>query len=64
MSYSMGATPKASSSQPFLFDNNEIRTIKIAHERVQLDVNMSTHQIKGVADVILIPLVQNLDYIT
>lgn len=64
MSYSMGATPKASSSQPFLFDNSEIRTIKIAHERVQLDVNMSTHQIKGVADVILIPLVQNLDYIT
>ncbi|CAB4253303.1 Taf2p [Maudiozyma barnettii] len=64
MSYSIGATPKNSSAPPFAFDNTEVRTIKIAHERVQLDVNMSTHQIKGVADVILIPLVQNLDYIT
>ncbi|GMM56664.1 Taf2 protein [Maudiozyma humilis] len=64
MSYSIGATPKGNSSQPFAFDGSQPRTLKIAHERVQLDVNLSTHQIKGVADIVLIPLVQNLDYIT
>lgn len=64
MSYSIGATPKGNSSQPFAFDGSQARILKIAHERVQLDVNLSTHQIKGVADIILIPLVQNLDYIT
>lgn len=64
MSYSIGATPKGNISQPFAFENTQFRTLKIAHQRVQLDVNLSTHQIKGTTDIVLIPLVQNLDYIT
>lgn len=64
MSFSKGTTPKNSQSTPLLSEPASSRTFKIAHQRVSLDVDLSKHTIKGTADIILIPLIQNLGYIT
>ncbi|CCF57714.1 hypothetical protein KAFR_0D00670 [Kazachstania africana CBS 2517] len=65
MSFSIRATPRSGGqSQPLSMGVENFRTFKVAHQRVSLDVNLSTHKIKGTVDIILIPLIQNLDYIT
>lgn len=64
MSFSRGTTPRAGQSLPNLADSGGFRTFKIAHQRVSLDVDISKHSIKGTADIILIPLIQKLSYIT
>lgn len=64
MSFSKGTTPKGTQSTPLISDNGNIRTFKIAHQRISLDVDLSRHSIKGTADIILIPLIQGLGYIT
>lgn len=64
MSFSKGATPKGVQNGPAILDASAIRTFKIAHQRISLDVDLSTHSIRGTADIILIPLIQNLAFIT
>lgn len=49
---------------PLLSEPQTFRNFKIAHQRLSLDVDLSYHCVKGIADIILIPLVQNLAYIT
>lgn len=65
MSYSRGNTPRATQS---LSSHSDLgigfRTFRVAHQRVSLDVDLSKHSIKGIADIILIPLIQNLSYVT
>lgn len=65
MSYSKGTTPRTGQNMPSLSDpGGGLRTFKVAHQRVSLDVDLSKHTIKGTADIILIPLIQNLSYVT
>ncbi|KAL3229945.1 Transcription initiation factor TFIID subunit 2 [Nakaseomyces bracarensis] len=60
MSFLSANTP--GSSGLVLDDNLDIRTYKIAHQSVTLDVNIEEHSIKGCTSIILIPLVPKLDY--
>ncbi|EDO19103.1 hypothetical protein Kpol_2000p71 [Vanderwaltozyma polyspora DSM 70294] len=65
MSYSKGATPKSGPSQLSVLEaTSNFRTFKIAHQRVSLDVDLAKHSIKGTAEIILIPLIPNLEYVT
>ena len=65
MSYSKGTTPRTGQSVPNYADSGGgFRTFKIAHQRVSLDVDLAKHTIRGTADIILIPLIQTLSYIT
>ncbi|QLQ78746.1 hypothetical protein HG537_0B00950 [Torulaspora globosa] len=65
MSYSRGNTPRAAQSFSSHADLGVgLRTFKVAHQRISLDVDLSKHSIRGIADIILIPLVQNLSYVT
>ncbi|CDH09775.1 related to TAF2-Component of TFIID complex [Zygosaccharomyces bailii ISA1307] len=64
MSFSKATTPKGSQATPLLSEPQSFRNFKIAHQRLSLDVDLSRNHVKGMADVILIPLVQNLAYIT
>lgn len=50
--------------QPSFLDSLTYHNFKVAHQRVSLDVQLQDHSIKGIADIIIIPLIKNLDYIT
>lgn len=63
MSFTIGASPKSSGPQSYALEQAALRKFKVAHQHVQLDVDMVAHKINGTVDIILIPLVQNLDYI-
>lgn len=52
------------SQQLSVLDTLSYRQFKVAHQRVSLDIQLQDHSIKGVADIVIIPLVKNLDYIT
>lgn len=52
------------SQQPSILDTLSYRHFKVAHQRVSLDIQLQDHSIKGIADIVIIPLVKNLDYIT
>lgn len=62
MSFLSVNTPGTTST--VLDDSLDIRTYKIAHQSVSLDVNIEEHSIKGCTNIILIPLVQKLDYVS
>lgn len=64
MSFPKATTPKSSQVPPLLSEPQSFRNFKIAHQRLSLDVDLLSHSVKGIADIILIPLVQNLAYIT
>lgn len=46
------------------FEETQYRPYKIAHQSVSLDVDIYNHCIKGSATIILIPLIQHLEYVT
>ncbi|KAG0661565.1 hypothetical protein C6P44_002682 [Monosporozyma unispora] len=52
------------SQQPSILETLTYQNFKVAHQRVSLDVQLQEHSIKGIADIIIIPLIKNLDYIT
>lgn len=52
------------SQQLSILDTLSYRHFKVAHQRVSLDIQLQDHSIKGIADIVIIPLVKNLDYIT
>ncbi|CCD24798.1 transcription initiation factor TFIID subunit TAF2 NDAI_0D04850 [Naumovozyma dairenensis CBS 421] len=70
MSYSKGATPKSNRASSFSAVDHHItnmkgfRNFKIAHQKISLDIDLASHSIKGSTDIVIIPLVQNLDYIS
>lgn len=63
MSFSRVATPKSLSGpnheSPFAFD-----TFKVAHQRVSIDVDLSNKSLKGSTEIVIIPLIHTLEYIT
>ncbi|CCK69188.1 transcription initiation factor TFIID subunit TAF2 KNAG_0C00750 [Huiozyma naganishii CBS 8797] len=67
MSISMANTPQlslldgVSGTGPGEFA--KYRAFKVAHQRVALDVNLLDHTVRGTTDIILIPLIQKLDYV-
>lgn len=46
------------------YSSPTLRNFKVAHQRVSLDINFSEQKIQGTADIIIIPLLPHLDYIS
>lgn len=59
-----GPAAGSASQQPSFLESLTYHNFKVAHQRVSLDVQLQEHSIKGIADIIIIPLIKNLDYIT
>ncbi|CAI4058561.1 hypothetical protein SUVZ_03G1010 [Saccharomyces uvarum] len=64
MSFSKNATPRAIANEPSTLDESKFRNFRVAHEKVSLDIDMATHCVTGNATIIIIPLIQNLEYVT
>lgn len=54
----------ATTTQSILQELPNFRTFKVAHQRVSLDINFKEKKIIGSTSIILIPLIQDLKYIT
>ncbi|SCU96668.1 LADA_0H02124g1_1 [Lachancea dasiensis] len=59
----MRATPR-SGLGPQLFSSAPEAAFKIAHQRVSIDVDLSTHSLNAFTEIILIPLSDKLEYVT
>lgn len=57
------STPRATGSAP-LFSAAPEAAFKIAHQRISVDVDLSSHSLSGYTEVILIPLSDRLEYVT
>lgn len=64
MSFSKNATPRAIVSESSTLHEMKFRNFRVAHEKISLDIDLATHCITGSATIIIIPLIQNLEYVT
>lgn len=64
MSFSKNATPRAIATESSTLHEMKFRNFRVAHEKISLDVDLATHCITGSATIIIIPLIQNLEYVT
>ncbi|CAI4037623.1 hypothetical protein SMKI_03G0980 [Saccharomyces mikatae IFO 1815] len=64
MSFSKNATPRAIGSESSTLHEMKFRNFRVAHEKISLDIDLATHCISGSATIIIIPLIQNLEYVT
>ncbi|SCW03063.1 LAFE_0G02124g1_1 [Lachancea fermentati] len=62
MAITKGTPRGGGSSQPFTASPES--AFKVAHQRVSIDVDLSTHSVSGMTEIILIPLSDRLEYVT
>ncbi|SCU95320.1 LAMI_0F01992g1_1 [Lachancea mirantina] len=62
MSHFKGSSRMGSGSSPFSAD--AATRFKVAHQRVSLDIDLSTHSISGSCEIIIIPLSDRLEFVS
>ncbi|AAS54046.1 AFR674Cp [Eremothecium gossypii ATCC 10895] len=55
------STPRQTAAMPYISSGS---MCKVAHQRVSIDVDLSKHLVSGFTEIIIIPLIQQLEYVS